>query len=289
MQEAARVMAGHWNACAGNGRPLGMILGTGLGDVMDAWGKELEVYREVPFADLPGFPMATGPTHAGKFLLGAFHGPKGDVPLMIQCGRGHLYEGYSPAETCMGVRVMARMGAESIVVTNAAGGINPRYKAGTLMLIADHINVTGVSPLTGPNDPELGLRFPDMSAAYDPGYQKNAILAARKAGLRLEHGVYIGVHGPEFETPAEVRMYRAMGADAVGMSTVLEVIAAKHLGMRVLGVSCITNVSLPDCMAVITLEGIQDVGIESAGDLGRLLGAMMRGEGGEVLRSAERR
>lgn len=194
-------------------------------------------------------------------------GDAGGVPLIIQEGRCHIYEGYGPADVCMGTRVMGALGIEGLIVTNAAGALNPRFDAGSVMLVTDHINFTGLSPLTGPNADSAGPRFPDMSAVYDPGLISLAEQAALSTGIRLEKGVYAGLAGPQLETPAETRMFRALGADAIGMSTVLEVIAARHMGLKVLGFSCLSNKNLPDCMAETSLEEI----IETAGIAGKRL------------------
>ncbi|MCC8193412.1 MAG: purine-nucleoside phosphorylase [Deltaproteobacteria bacterium] len=241
----------------------GIVLGTGLGGIAGLVEKPLFV----PFADLPDFPLSGVASHAGRFVLGEARG----VPVIIQQGRCHIYEGYSPADVCMGTRVMGALGVEGLIVTNAAGALNPRFDAGSIMVIADHINLTGQSPLTGPNHDEAGPRFPDMSAVYDPDLMAVAEKAALSTGIRLEKGVYAGLPGPQLETPAETRMLRALGADAVGMSTVLEVIAAKHMGLKILGFSCLTNKNLPDCMAGTSLEEV----IEVAGLAGKRLTTVM--------------
>ena len=237
----------------------GLVLGTGLGGIADL----VEAPLAVPYADLPGFPVSGVESHAGQFVLGKAKG----VPVIIQQGRCHLYEGYSPADVCMGTRVMGALGVETLIITNAAGALNPQFEAGGVMLIADHINFTGQSPLTGPNDDAFGPRFPDMSAVYDKKLMALAEKAALNTGVRLEKGVYVSIPGPQMETPAETRMFRNFGADAIGMSTVLEVIAARHMGMRVLGFSCLSNKNLPDCMAETSLEEV----IEVAGLAGKRL------------------
>lgn len=227
--------------------------------------------RYIPFADIPGFPRATVASHAGRFAAAYF----ADKAVLLQQGRCHLYEGYTPAQVCMGVRVAHALGVRSLVIANAAGCLNPLWDEGDLMLIADHVNCTGTSPLTGPNHDAWGPRFPDMSSAYDREYQRLALEAARTTGVRLERGVYVGILGPELETPAQTRMYRQAGADAIGMSTVLEVIAARHLGMRVLGFSCLSNKNLPDCMEETGLERIIATVQASSGKLIRLLSALL--------------
>ena len=250
--------------------PVALVLGTGLSRVGEALLAGEGSVR-VPFAGLPGMPRPGVDSHAGAFVWGRLSG----VPVLAQLGRCHLYEGRTPAEVCMGVRVMAGAGATSLVITNAAGALNPFFAAGSLMCIADMINHTGVSPLTGPNCETFGERFPDMSAPFDAACRRLARAAALRLGLRLEEGVYIGVHGPEMETPAETRMYRHWGADAVGMSTVLEVIAARHMGLRVLGISCLTNKNLPDCMRPAPLAEVIAVAGRAGEALGRLLEALL--------------
>ena len=256
--------------------PLGIVLGTGL----SALAEKLQDRVVVPYADLPGFPASSVEGHAGAFVWGRFAGACGEDDsigryALTQQGRCHLYEGRTPAEVCMGVRVMAMMGVKTLVITNAAGGLNPQFDAGGIMCMSDIINHTGHSPLTGINFEEWGPRFPDMCAPLDADLRALAVETAARIGLRIERGVYIGVHGPEMETPAETRMYRQWGADAVGMSTVLEIIAARHMGMRVLGLSCLTNKNLPDCMTPAPLEEILAVAAVAGKNLGRLIRAMV--------------
>ncbi|HOX05561.1 MAG TPA: purine-nucleoside phosphorylase [Planctomycetota bacterium] len=219
---------------------VGIILGTGLG----ALGGEIRKSGQVSYRDIPGFPQSTVASHAGQFLAGDLAG----VPVVAMDGRFHLYEGYSPQEITLPVRVMRRLGAEVLVVSNACGGMNPLHERGDIVIIEDHINLMGVNPLVGPNDERLGPRFPDMSAPYDRRLLAAAEAAALAAGIRAHRGVYVGVLGPNLETRAEYRMLRAMGADCVGMSTVPEVIVAVHAGMRVLGLSVITDRCLPDAL-----------------------------------------
>lgn len=241
----------------------GLVLGTGLGGVADS----LENAQSVPFTDLPGFPGAAVALHAGRFIAGRLRGK----PVLVQQGRVHLYEGHSPQDVCLATRIMGVLGVRRLVLTNAAGAVNPLFDAGDVMLISDHINFTGKSPLTGPNDDDLGPRFPDMSAAYDAEYKALARHAALETGLMLREGVYLSVPGPQLETPAETRAFRLLGADAVGMSTVLECIAARHMGMRVLGFSCLSNKNLPDCMDEAPLEEIIRVAGLAGQTLSRLL------------------
>jgi len=212
---------------------VGLVLGSGLGGLAET----LELEVAIPFGDLPGWPAATAPGHAGRLLLGRLAG----VPVVVQQGRFHLYEGHSAGFVVQPVLLMGRLGAETIVLTNAAGGVNPDFGAGTLMVIADHLNLTGRHPLTGPNAVEMGPRFPDMTEVWDAELRQRLHEAAKAEGAGFEEGVYACLTGPSYETPAEVRMLRALGADAVGMSTALEAVAARWAGMRVCGVSLVTN------------------------------------------------
>jgi purine-nucleoside phosphorylase len=215
---------------------VGLILGSGLNPLAQA----VESADSIPYEDVPSFPKPTVEGHVGRLILGLLEG----MPVIVMQGRVHLYEGYTIQQVVFPIRVMQVMGIETLIVTNAAGGLNPAFRAGELMLIADHINLmgmTGNSPLFGPNDPTLGPRFPNMSQAYDPALRRIAREVAQEHGLRLHEGVYIGLTGPSFETPADVRFLRLIGADAVGMSTVPEVTVARHGGIRVMGVSGISN------------------------------------------------
>jgi purine-nucleoside phosphorylase len=216
---------------------IALILGSGLGGLADAV-QEADI---IPSTDIPLWPPSTVQGHAGRLVIGKL---EGKTVLVLQ-GRIHLYEGYSIHEVTFPVRVMQMLGIKTLFVTNAAGGLNQNYEAGDLMLIADHVNfpgLTGTNPLIGPNDEALGTRFPDMSTAYDAPFRELARQAAQKAGFALREGVYISLSGPNFETPAEIRMLRVIGGDAVGMSTAPEVVVARHAGMRVMGVSVITNI-----------------------------------------------
>lgn len=242
---------------------VGLVLGTGLGGVVSA----LHIDYSVPYEDIAGFPTSTVHSHSGRLAFGSLAG----VPIAALMGRFHLYEGYTAGEVAFGVRVLAGLGIHTLVVTNAAGALNPLFDAGSLMVVTDHINFTGTSPLTGPNHEAWGPRFPDMSRAYDPALIQAAMDAATRIGIRLEKGVYIGVRGPQLETPAETRMLRILGADAVGMSTVMEVLAAQHMGLRVLTISSLTNKNLPDCMAETSLEQVVAAAEASSRDLGGLL------------------
>jgi purine-nucleoside phosphorylase len=214
---------------------VAVVLGSGLG----AFAGELTDAVSIPYADIPGFPASTAIGHAGKLVIGAI----GDVPTAVMAGRFHLYEGYSPQQAVIGIRALGKLGAKSLIVTNAAGGIAEHLFEGVLVLISDHINLQGVNPLTGPNDDSLGPRFPDMTESYSARYREIAQEAAGELGIHLREGVYAALPGPSYETPAEIRYLRAIGADLVGMSTALEVIAANHMGMKVLGISCVTNLA----------------------------------------------
>ncbi len=214
---------------------VALILGSGLGVV----GEEIAEAATIPYSEIPEFPAATIVGHEGNLVLGTWK----ECPVVAMQGRFHRYEGYSLKQVTFPVLVMHKLGAQILIVTNAAGGINRSFSAGDLMLIADHINLMGDNPLQGPNDESLGPRFPDMSQAYDPRLRSLAQEVASQQSIDLKQGTYVGVQGPTFETPAEIQMLRAMGADAVGMSTVPEVIVANYLGMRVLGLSCITNMA----------------------------------------------
>ncbi len=214
---------------------LGLILGSGL----SACAESFVDRTVVPFGKLPHFPSATIPGLSGSLIIGDFEG----VPSIAIQGRLHLYEGYSAAEAAFHTRVLGCLGFLRLIVTNAAGGVNPAFRPGDLMLITDHINLTGANPLTGPNLDALGPRFPDMSEAYDAAMRAIALKVAREKGIELREGIYIGLQGPSYETPSEIRMCRTLGADAVGMSTIPEVIVANHMGIRVLGISCITNMA----------------------------------------------
>jgi purine-nucleoside phosphorylase len=212
---------------------LGIVLGSGLGGL----AASVESPVAIPFADLPGWPAASAPGHAGRLLLGCI----GGVPVVCLQGRLHTYEGHPPGLVVQPVLLMGRLGAPRILLTNAAGGIIAAWPPGTLMALTDHLNLTGRNPLLGPNADRLGPRFPDMTDAWDPDLRARLHEAARLEGIRLEEGVYAGLLGPNYETPAEVRMLRTLGADAVGMSTVLEAIAARWAGLRLAGISLVTN------------------------------------------------
>jgi purine-nucleoside phosphorylase len=227
---------------------VAIILGTGLGGLAE----EMRVATRVPYEEIPGFPQSTVESHAGRLLLGTLSGRQ----VVAMQGRFHRYEGYSLQQIAFPIRVLRALGARLLVVSNACGGMHPLWSPGELMLIADHINLLGDNPLVGPNDDRIGPRFPDMSEPYDAGLRALARTVALEQGIPLREGVYVAVPGPNLETPAEYRMLRGLGADVVGMSTVPEVIAAVHAGMRVLGLSIITDQCLPDALEPATVERI---------------------------------
>jgi purine-nucleoside phosphorylase len=232
---------------------VGLILGTGLGGL----AREIAIDAEVPYTEIPGFPVSTVESHAGRLLLGRLGGRR----VVAMQGRFHRYEGYDLQQVTFPVRVMHALGARTLIVSNACGGMNPLWAPGDLVLLSDHINLLGDNPLVGPNDERLGPRFPDMSAPYDPELRALARAAALELGIVLREGVYAAVAGPNLETRAEYRMLRAAGADVVGMSTVPEVIVANHQGMRTMGISIITDQCLPDALEPADLGRI----IETAG------------------------
>lgn len=214
---------------------VGLILGSGLGVLAD----HLLDAVSIAYSEIPYFPVSTVEGHAGELMIGGLNG----TPVVLMKGRFHMYEGYGPELTAFPVRVMKELGVSALLVTNAAGGINTSFNPGDLMLISDHINLTGTNPLVGPNDNALGSRFPDMSQAYSRRLRELARTTAKQQGISLQEGVYAGLLGPTYETPAEIRMLRTLGGDAVGMSTVSEVIVARHAGIEVLGISCISNMA----------------------------------------------
>ena len=240
-----------------------LILGTGLGGL----AKEIDCAAQISYSEIPGFPVSTVESHAGRLLLGTLGGRN----VVAMQGRFHLYEGYSMQQITFPVRVMRALGADKLVVSNACGGMNPFWSAGDLMLIADHINLLGENPLIGPNDESLGPRFPDMSAPFDPELRKIARSVAQDLKITLREGVYVAVTGPNLETPAEYRFLRGIGADVVGMSTVPEVIVAVHGGMRVLGVSIITDECFPDALEPADVERIIATAQKAEPDLTRLV------------------
>lgn len=246
---------------------VAVVLGSGLG----AFADELTDRVEIPYQNIPNWPASTAIGHAGKLVLGKLDG----LDLAVLSGRSHLYEGHSVDKVTFAVRVLSQLGVRSIVFTNAAGGINLMLEQGGLVLIADHINLQGVNPLTGPNDESLGPRFPDMSEAYSAAYGAIAHEVAHDLNIKLSEGVYAAVPGPSYETPAEIRYLRTIGADLVGMSTVPEVIVANYLGMRVLAISCVTNMAAGILPQKINHEEVLETGRKVRDTLVRFLRALL--------------
>jgi purine-nucleoside phosphorylase len=246
---------------------IGLVLGSGLGGFAD----ELTEAVKVPYASIPSFPRSTAVGHAGQMVIGK----TGSVPVAAMQGRVHLYEGYSGKEVAFPVRVFRRMGIRAVILTCAAGGINLEYGQGALVVISDHINLQGHNPLVGPNDDRLGQRFPDMTQAYRKPYREMALNSARKLGKTLHQGVYAALLGPSYETPAEIRYLRTIGADLVGMSTVPEVIAARHAGMNVLAISCVTNMAAGILDQPLNHEEVLATGERVRGDFVALLRAVI--------------
>jgi purine-nucleoside phosphorylase len=255
VQEATGVVRARWG-----GTPrVGIVLGTGLG----ALAREIEAEASIPYPEIPHFPRSTVASHKGQLVCGTLAGQ----PVLAMEGRFHLYEGYSAAQVTFPIRVMKELGCRFLFVSNAAGGLNPLYNKGDLVVIEDHINLLGHNPLIGPNDDRLGVRFPDMIEPYDRGLQKLALRAALEENIVAHRGVFTAVTGPNLETRAEYRFLRAIGADVVGMSTIPEVIVAVHAGLRVLGFSIITDLCLPDALQPVSLEEIIAVANEAEGKL----------------------
>jgi len=260
VRQAARFLSGLTDA-----RPaIGLLTGTGL----EACTGALDPAVQVDYADIPHFPRPTVEGHPGRLVLGRI----GTVPVAAFGGRFHLYEGHSPRRVVFPIRVMRALGVTTVIITNAAGGLNPIFSPGDIMIVVDHLNLTGASPLIGPNDDEWGIRFPDMGRAYTPGLADLAEEAGAATGARTHRGVYAGLTGPSLETPAEVRFLRTVGADAVGFSTVCEVIAAVHGGMAVLALSTITNAHRPDRPQPVTLEHVLAAAHAAAPRINRMIG-----------------
>lgn len=233
-----------------------VVLGSGLGD----YAEQIQVEAELPYGEIGGFPVSTVPGHAGKFIFGSVSG----VPIVCMQGRVHFYEGYPVSDVVLPARLMKMMGAEILFLTNASGGINTDFQAGDLMMITDHIACFAPNPLIGPNIDELGTRFPDMSQVYDAGLQEIIKSTAKEEGIPLKEGVYAQLTGPSFESPAEIRMLRTCGADAVGMSTAVEAIAGNHMGMKVCGISCVCNPAAGMTENPLTHEEVQAAANEAA-------------------------
>ncbi len=242
---------------------VGVVLGSGLG----AFADELTDRIEIPYEDIPGWPRSTAVGHAGHLVLGKIN----HTVVAVQAGRAHFYEGYDIGQVTFGVRVLGKLGIKSLILTNAAGGINLEYTQGALVLINDHINLQGQNPLIGPNDDSLGPRFPDMSDAYSKDYRALAKHVAREMGSSFSEGVYAGLLGPNYETPAEIRYLRAIGADLVGMSTVPEVIVARHMGVKCLAISCVTNMAAGILNQEINHQEVLETGAKVRGTLVEML------------------
>jgi purine-nucleoside phosphorylase len=251
---------------------IGIILGTGLGKLAD----EIDLQDEISYDNLPHFPISTVESHHGRLLFGHLRG----VPVIAMQGRFHLYEGYTAHQVTFPVRVLAALGVETLLVSNAAGGMNSHYRRGDLMLITDHINLQGANPLVGPNVDAWGPRFPDMSEPYDVALRDLAEQKALDRGIKLQQGVYVAVVGPNLETRAEYRFLRAIGADVVGMSTVPEVIVARHMNLRVMAISVVTDECFPDALEPVTIEAVLEAAAEAEPKLTVLMAAVVEALGG---------
>ena len=246
---------------------VAVVLGSGLGAFADTLADRVEI----PYSEIPGWPCSTAVGHAGKLIFGRL----GALEIAVMAGRAHLYEGYSPAQVTFGVRVLGSLGVRAMVFTNAAGGIDPALGRGGLVLISDHINLQGTNPLTGPNDDALGPRFPDMSEAYSRPFRERAKAVAAGLGIAVSEGVYAAMLGPSYETPAEIRFLRTIGADVVGMSTAAEVIVANHIGLKVLAISCVTNMAAGILPQKIHHEEVLETGAMVRDTLVRFLTALL--------------
>ncbi|HYL14942.1 MAG TPA: purine-nucleoside phosphorylase [Terriglobales bacterium] len=246
---------------------IGLVLGSGLGGLAD----ELTDAVRIPYAQIPCFPRSTAVGHAGQMVMGKV----GSVAVAAMQGRVHLYEGYSAKEVAFPIRVFGRMGIRAVILTNAAGGINREYKQGALVIVSDHINLQGQNPLIGKNEDRFGTRYPDMTQAYWKAYREMAVEEARKLSLTVYQGVYAAMTGPSFETPAEIRYLRTIGADLVGMSTISEVIAARHMGLKVLAISCVTNMAAGILDQILTHEEVLETGERVKGAFTALVKAVL--------------
>jgi len=247
--------------------PIGLVLGSGLGGVAD----EIADARSLPYGRIPHFAASTVPGHAGKLVAGRWQGQT----VLALAGRVHGYEGHPPWQVTLPVRVLAALGVQVLVVTNAAGAVHTALQPGDILLMNDHINLTGANPLVGPNDDRLGPRFPDMTSAYDPELRALCEAEAAHRGIAIKRGVYCGLSGPSYETPAEVRMIALLGADVVGMSTVHEVIVARHMGMRVLGLSCVTNLGAGLGEGTLDHGHVAEVALDSTAQMTALVAAVV--------------
>ncbi|MBZ5642170.1 MAG: purine-nucleoside phosphorylase [Acidobacteriia bacterium] len=246
---------------------IGLVLGSGLG----AFANELASATRIDYKKIPNFPQSTAIGHAGRMVIGKV----ANVPVAAMQGRVHFYEGYTPQQVIFPMRVMARMGVRAVLITNAAGGINRDFKQGCLVVLRDHMNLQGTNPLIGPNEDRFGVRFPDLTTVYWKPYQEAALQEGKRLKIEMAHGVYAALTGPSYETPAEIRYLRGIGADLVGMSTVWEVIAAAHLGIRVLGISCVTNMAAGILDQPITSEEVMETGERVKADFVALLRAVI--------------
>lgn len=263
MQDALTYLSAHMRS-----QPrVAVVLGSGLG----AFAETLEERQEIHYAQIPGWPQSTAIGHAGKLVFGRI----GNSPAVVMSGRAHLYEGHAIEKVVYGVRALGRLGVKAFIFTNAAGGINLSYSQGALVLVSDHINLQGANPLCGANDDTLGPRFPDMTDAYDAEFRRRAHVIGARLGIELGEGVYAGLLGPSYETPAEIRYLRAIGADLVGMSTVPEVIAARHMGLRCMAISCVTNMAAGVLNQKLDHAEVLEVGRQTRGTMVRLLEALV--------------
>lgn len=246
---------------------IGLVLGSGLG----AFAEELHDAVRIHYSEIPSFPRSTAIGHPGQLVIGK----AADTPVAVMQGRVHLYEGYTPTEVVFPTRVLGQMGIRALIITNAAGGINLEYKQGALVVISDHINLQGQNPLVGSNDERFGSRFPDLTQAYSKPYRASALAAAQKLGITVHEGVYAGLLGPSYETPAEIRYLRTIGADLVGMSTIPEVIAARHMGIKVLAISCVTNMAAGILDKALDHQEVLETTTKVQGDFVALLKAVI--------------
>ncbi len=272
--ETALIAARHLTAHFGPAPAVAVVLGSGLGDFADGLADAVSA----SYADIPGFPTVGVEGHAGKLVVGRI----GDTPIAALAGRAHLYEGHEPDAVVRAVRALRLWGVKALMLTNAAGGIRDGMRPGDLMTISDHINLSGYTPLRGPNDARLGPRFPDMSTAYDPRFREILRELGAAQGVRLHEGVYVGLAGPSYETPAEIRMLRVLGGDAVGMSTVVEVIAGRHCGLRMAGISCVTNLAAGLGAGELSHDEVKETALQARSAFVGLLAAALPRMAAEV-------
>jgi purine-nucleoside phosphorylase len=263
VQEATRTVRSHWSSTP----TVGLVLGTGLG----ALAREIDAAALIPYPEIPYFPRSTVESHRGQLVCGTLAGRS----VVAMEGRFHLYEGYTPSQVTFPIRVMKELGCRLLIVSNAAGGLNPQYEKADLMVIEDHLNLLGVNPLIGPNDDRLGPRFPDMIEPYDRKLQNLALQIALEQNIVAHRGVYVAVTGPNLETRAEYRFLRGIGADVVGMSTIPEVLVAVHAGLKVLGFSIVTDLCLPDALHPVRIEEIVAVANQAEGKLRTIVKAVL--------------